>query len=395
MRVLYFTRDYTPHDHRFLAALAATQNEVVLVQLERRGAELESRVLPPGVRLVQWRGGQKPARWQDGPALWLDLKRVIREVRPDLIHAGPIQTAALLAALSGFHPLVTMSWGSDLLRDADRSWAYRWATRTALGRSDVLIGDCQAVRQKALQFGFPAERIVLFPWGVDLAHFSPEWKRPTRPPANPIVDPGVALHDEEGQEGRKFRARLGWDEAFVLISTRAWEPLYGVDVLARAFVQAAQDLPELRLFLLGTGSQAGLLRRIFEQGDVLDRVYFAGQVDFDHLPRYYRASDLYLGASHSDGSSVSLMEALACGLPAVLSDIPGNLEWVSEGVQGWFFPDGDAAALADRIRRAVSQKAGLINIGQAGRALAEQRADWPKNFQCLLQAYRMALDSRR
>jgi glycosyltransferase involved in cell wall biosynthesis len=258
-----------------------------------------------------------------------------------------------------------------------------------------LIGDCQAVRQKALQFGFPPERIVLFPWGVDLGHFSPEWKLPVRPPANPSADNGGALPDGAGQEGRKFRARLGWDEAFVLISTRSWEPVYGVDVLARAFVQAAQDLPELRLFLLGTGSQAGLLRRVFEQGDVLDRVYFAGQVDFDNLPRYYRASDLYLGASHSDGSSVSLMEALACGLPAVLSDIPGNLEWVSEGEQGWFFPDGDAAALADRIRRAASQKASLIKIGQAARALAEQRADWSKNFQCLLQAYQMALDARR
>jgi glycosyltransferase involved in cell wall biosynthesis len=371
------------------------QHQVVLLQLERRGAELESRALPPEVHLAPWRGGQRPARWQDGPALWLDLKRVIREVKPDLIHAGPVQTAGLLAALSGFHPLVIASWGSDLLRDADRNGWYRWATRTALGRADALIGDCQIVRQKALQFGFPSGRIVIFPWGVDLEHFSPEWRQPAQPPAGLSREPAESPRMGEEKEGRQFRSRLGWDEAFALISTRSWEPVYGVDVVAQAFVQAARDLPELRLFMLGTGSQAGMLRRIFEQGDVLDRVYFGGQVDFDNLPRFYRASDLYLGASHSDGSSVSLMEALACGLPVAISDIPGNREWISDGVQGWFFPDGDAAALADRIRLAVSQKVHLGNFGQAARALAEQRADWSKNSHCLLQAYQMALDSRR
>ena len=76
------------------------------------------------------------------------------------------------------------------------------------------------------------------------------------------------------------------------------------------------------------------MRRILEQGDVLDRVHFGGQVGYDNLPLYYGASDLYLSASHSDGSSVSLMEALASGLPVLVSDIPGNREWISEGKTG-------------------------------------------------------------
>ena len=80
MRVLYFTRDYTPHDHRFLSALAQTEHQVILLRLERRGVQSEDRPLPPGIQQALWRGGNKPARWQDGPALWLDLKRVIREV---------------------------------------------------------------------------------------------------------------------------------------------------------------------------------------------------------------------------------------------------------------------------------------------------------------------------
>ena len=66
-----------------------------------------------------------------------------------------------------------MSWGSDLLVDAHISRRMTWITRFTLGRSDALVGDCQAVRRAAQGFGMPGERCVLFPWGVDLARFAP------------------------------------------------------------------------------------------------------------------------------------------------------------------------------------------------------------------------------
>jgi len=67
MRILYFSRDYTPHDHRFLAALAETHHEVFYLRLERRGHAQEDRILPKGVRQVKWAGGQKPFRARDIP----------------------------------------------------------------------------------------------------------------------------------------------------------------------------------------------------------------------------------------------------------------------------------------------------------------------------------------
>lgn len=366
MRVLYFTRDYTPHDHRFLAALAETEHQVFYLRLERRGHQQEERPIPPGIETLPWVGGHGPARLVDAPRLLSNLRGVIDEVKPQLIHAGPLQTVALLAALSGFRPLLSMSWGSDLLRDADKNALYRWATRYTLRHSDVLVGDCQAVQDKAIGFGFPEERIVTFPWGVDLDHFSP------------------------GEEA-DLRAQLGWEDTFVLLHLRSWEELYGVDVLAKAFVLAAQQNPELRLFFLGDGSLAAQLRQIFTQGGVLDRVHFAGQVGQVDLPRYYRAADLYLSASHSDGSSLSLMEALACGLPAVVSDIPGNREWVTPEEHGWWFPDGDEQGLAQAILQAAAERQRLPQMGYAARQLAERRADWGANFEQLLIAYRMAV----
>ena len=209
----------------------------------------------------------------------------------------------------------------------------------------------------------PDEHIVTFPWGVDLDHFNVGGLESSNAPT------------------------------FNLLSTRNWEPIYGVDVIAKAFVQAAQQRPELRLILLGDGSQAGLLRQVFTRGGVLDNVIFPGQVSQAELPDYYRAADLYVSASHSDGSSISLLEAMACGRPALVSDIPGNLEWVEPGVQGWWFPDGDPNALAQAILHAMDMREKLPEMGCAARRLAEQRADWKKNFQQLLQAYEIALQT--
>jgi len=367
MKIIYFSKSYTPHDHRFLSALAETPHKVYFLQLENGGRRTEDRGIPQGVEKIDWRGGKTPFHWRDVPQLTADLQRVIREVEPDVIHAGPIQSAAYLAARSGFQPLVSMSWGSDLLLDAERNDWMRRVTRSALRGTTVMVGDCEAVRKKAARFGHPVERTVLFPWGVDLQRFAP------------------------GQAD-DFRARLGWEEAFVVLSLRSWEPLYGLDVLAKGFARAAQQVPDLRLLLLSGGSQEAVVRGIFEEAGVMGQVYFTGQISQNNLPMYYHAADLYVSASHSDGSSVSLMEALACGLPSLVSDIPGNREWLGDQQAGWLFPDGDERALADGILTAYRQRASLEPVRKAARDLAEQRANWQENFKRLLTAYQLALD---
>ncbi len=173
MRILYFTRDYTPHDHRFLSALQKTGHKIYYLRLERRGHQLEDRALPAGVEQITWAGGRSTATLKDGPRLLRDLKRVIKSIKPDLIQSGPLQTAAFLTAMTGFQPLVSMSWGYDLLLDAHRNNCWKWATRFTLRRSAAMVGDCDTIRQEARSFGMPDEAIVTFPWGVDVEHFSP------------------------------------------------------------------------------------------------------------------------------------------------------------------------------------------------------------------------------
>jgi len=86
------------------------------------------------------------------------------------------------------------------------------------------------------------------------------------------------------------------------------------------------------------------------------------------------------------------MEALACGLPVLASDIPGNREWLARTQAGKLFPDGDGAALAAGILQIIDQPEELENMSQQARQLAEERANWAENFKRLLSAYQLAFE---
>lgn len=358
MKILYFTLGYSTHDHRFLKAISENGHEVFFVQLEGNTRQVESRSVPENVNQVIWKGGRKPFKWISLPKLVLDFRRVVKEIKPDLIHAGPIQTCAFIAVLSGFRPILTMSWGFDLMDDVHKSKWMEWVTRYTLRRSTFFTSDANVTRDMAVQYGMNPEKTIVFPWGVDLEHFKPS--------SSFIPHPS----------------------SFTLFCNRSWEIRYGMDVLARAFVKVAQQKDNVDLILLNSGSQGKYIRNILQSGGVLDLVTFGGQVSQSDLPRWYHMADIYISPSHVDGSSVSLMEALGCGIPCLVSDIPANKEWVFENENGWLFRDGDADHLAEKILAAMDQREKLPALGASARRTAESRADWKKNSAVLMNIYK-------
>jgi L-malate glycosyltransferase len=365
MRIIYFSKSYTPHDYRFLSSLSKTEHEVYFLQLESNKRQLEDRPVPENIHQMLWAGGRGEFRWREVPRLTFDLRRLVKEIDPDLIHAGPVQTCAFIAVLSGFQPLLTMSWGYDLVMDAEKNVWMKWVTRYTLKHSAFFISDANVSRNKAIRFGMDPDKTAIFPWGTDTEHFTPRTFQP------------AALSASKGSNL----------STFTLFCNRAWEPIYGVDVLAKAFVKVATEHPDIDLILLGGGSQGTKIRKVLMNGGVLERVHFGGYVAQADLPRWYRMADLYISPSHVDGSSVSLMEALASGLPCLVSDIPGNREWIEDGVNGWLYRDGDADHLARKISAVIKNRDSLAPIRDAARRTAEQKADWKKNFGKLLEVY--------
>lgn len=321
---------------------------------------------------MSWRGGQSPA---SHPSDWLnllpDVEKVIQTIQPDLIHAGPVPSCGFLSARTGFHPLLLMSWGSDLLVDAENTPAIQEMARQALSGADALICDAYAVRDMAVKrYQYPQEQIVQFPWGINLHHFAPNTQ------ASPL------------------RAKLGWEKNKIILSTRAWEYAYGVETLLEAFRLALQQAPELRLIMLSGGHEVSYVRSFIEKQALNDHIFCPGQIAYPELPDYYHTADLYLSCAPSDGVSISLLEALATGLPVVVTDIPGNREWVRHAENGWLFPPRDAPGGCRAVLEALCCDTSTLNrIRQKNRQLAETRADWAQHVRLLLATYTRLIHS--
>lgn len=368
MKVLYFTRDYTPHDYRFLNAIVDNGHEVYYLRLEKC-VNYESRPLPSQVHIVQWKFGHGKYSPSQEADVISELQRIFREIQPDIVHSGPLTDTSYLTAKAGLHPHAAMSWGFDLLREIVTSETLKINAAYALSRADWFLGDCYVELDTAVSMGMDRHTATIFPWGIDPRKFCP------------------------GKSS--LRQELAEKDDFLLLSLRTMEPNYSVETVVRAFLQAAACEPSIRLALMSDGSQMQMLKDIAAADPNGKRINFLGRRPNNLLVDYYRAADLYVSASIVDGSSVSLLEAMGCEVPVLMSDIPGNLEWVTDGLNGTIFTTKNVQELAEKIISSCHQRDELRRMARNARTMIYEKADWDKNKLQLTTAYQGAIDQCR
>ncbi len=283
-----------------------------------------------------------------------EFRRLVQGFQPDVVQAGPIVDVGYEISREWDGPLILTSWGFDLMQDVGLSEENSARARAALSGASVLLTDNDAVTERAVLLGMPPEGIVQFPWGIDLAAFT--------------------------SAGPSLREELNWDaSSWVVGCTRRHEPLYDVATVLDGFAEFAEAVPRARLLLVGEGSlSADLKARAVDLG-ISDRTASLGNISHARLPDAYRTLNTYVSASRVDGTSVSLLEAMACEIPVCVSDIPGNRQWVTPET-GLTFPVGNSSALASALRAVA---AGVTPGGRqvedlvrhAGGVVGE-RADW-------------------
>ena len=371
-RIRYVSQGYCTHDRRFLKRMADMEHEIFFLpcaaasihtDLPRVGAPIHW--LPPLTR------GELPPGTRNWLVAAKRFDRLVHKVVPDLIHAGPVQTGGFFGALSGFQPLLVMSWGSDVLRSPKKNAALNQITRFTLRRADAAIADCQAVHRRITDYSsLPMDRIFTFPWGVDLDQFRPR------------------------TSSLDLCSRLGWTKCKVVITARALESTYGTSVLLQAIRTLLQQREDTRVLMLGDGSLRQPVETLIRRNRFESKIHLAGRVPEEMLPDYFAEADLYASAAPCDGSSISLLQAMACGLPVVTPDNEGNREWVSDNENGWLFPADNAKALAEQLIAALRDDAARAVAGRANVEIARERADWRRNFAKLSEAYDCLLGAK-
>jgi L-malate glycosyltransferase len=369
-RVVYITQSYSPQDRGFLEKLVEV-HDVWLLPWTSEPRRSEVRPLPLGVQVLPPLNDGRQAR----PIKWAlslgHLRKHILEIRPDVIQAGPMQTGAFVAALSGFRPLIAMSWASDVLTLPDKRPWMEWVAQFTLRRAELVVVDCEVVRDRVLSLApLRPDQVICFPWGIDLKVFRP------------------------AVSALQLRSRLGWKSNRVVISTRRFEPIQGTMIFLEAMLRVFPKCPDVRVLMVGDGSLRPQVEAFIARHRLKDRFYLPGQVPEPVLADYYNEADLYVSATYSDGASISLLQAMACGLPVIVTSGYGNLEWALHARNGWLYPAGDTQALAAALVEGLNDTAARSSMGRVNAAVVRERANWDENVQQLLLGYNRILNGR-
>lgn len=247
------------------------------------------------------------------------LRRLVRRWSPRVLHAQQANSVGWHAARAVHGtgvPLVLTLWGSDVLTLPSRSAFHRWMVRRALQGAQAWTADAQVLLAAARALGGDGPLREWIPLGI----------------AEPLALPSVMAERR-------------------ILSCRLHKPLYRIDAILQAFARLPQRCAGWTLEVAAAGPQTDELRRMAGTLGIAPRVEFTGMLDAQSLARSYRRAALFASVPESDGTSVSLLESMAAGCLPVLSDLPANREWVTEGHNGFLVDD--MARLDDVLLRAI------------------------------------------
>ncbi len=183
-----------------------------------------------------------------------------------------------------------------------------------------------------------------------------------------VIHPGIDVKAFAADAAVRGDARreLGFDEGAEVVGTVAvLDGDRGVGEIIEAAALLTHDRPAARFVVVGEGPRRVALQRLAVRAGMADRVIFTGWRE--DVPRVLQAFDAYVFAGRGgEVFPASLIEAMAAGLPAVVSDQPGIREIIENGKQGLVVPERGAAALARTIRRVLSDRAAFRQMGRAG-----------------------------
>lgn len=350
LRLCIIANPNSIHTYRWAGYFAQRGHQVHLI-----GEKPVRRALPPDVifhdltRLTN----RRKLRY----TVWAQaVRRLVRQIEPDVLHAHQVSSAGWLAAAAGFHPFEVTAWGSDLLVNPQRSRAQRWLARWVLRRADYVTCVSAFLGQAAVALGADPQRVEVAPWGVDTGIF-----RPLDEPAR-----------------RALKSQLGLADGPVVASIRAIQPIYNPLVIAQAIPLILAAVPGVQFVVFVYNEDPELLARfdrVVQTGQAGHAVRYVRNLPHDRaIAEYLQVADVAFSVPFSDGTPTSVLEAMASGAVPVVSDVPSLREWVQPRENGLLVPVGDHAALTAAAVHVLAQAPVEVRTSLRQQAMATIRA---------------------
>ena len=295
------------------------------------------------------------------------IRKTVRKINPDVLHAHYITNYGLCGALSGFHPLILSPWGSDITTDPERSRIKKLLIRFAFERADLVQISTKVWKKRLIELGCDPRKIFMQQWGVDTNRFSPKAR------------------------SQSLRRKLGIDDAYSVLCARYWRPLYNVEVFVEAVPLVLKEIKNVKFIMLGGGPLEPKLKELARKLGVYENIVFVGKVPEEEMPKYLASVDVYVDtvseyrfdasgdvtvARGEPGYGQTTRQVMACGTPHVLSDMLGvrSGSWF----QGLMYKQLDHRDLAEKIVQLLKDEKCRRRISEKSRKIALEIFDLEK-----------------
>jgi glycosyltransferase involved in cell wall biosynthesis len=290
------------------------------------------------------------------------FKKYVSKLNADVIVASWATTYGVYAAYSNRHPFVLLIWGSDVLILPKFS-IFRALAEYALKKADIVVLDCDFQKKAAEKLGCQSSKILTFPW----------------------YDPrGI---ETDIKQKPMVRNELGFSEDdIIIVSIRKHDPIYGVNYLIEAIPLILRREPRAKFLVLGKGRLTSQFKKRIRKHIEEGNVKFLGDVPHKDVIKYLNISDIYISTSLSDGTSASLLEAMTCSLPPVVTSIPANKEWIQDRWNGFLIPTRNVPQLVQKIVWLAKNEELRLETGKNALETIRTRVNWQRSMETLNNA---------
>jgi len=319
MKLCFLASANSIHSFRWIKYFANKGHEVYWLSL---GKDLNPEYRMPKVKFFLIKKFPlKPLR----PLFYLSsVKKILKKINPDVFHVHYVWIDGMIGALSGFHPFVLTAWGSDILV-AGKNFLAKSLIKFALRKADLITCDAEHMKETIMKLGAKPEKIKIIYFGVDTKKFCP------------------------GPKDKELIKKLGIENCPVVISLRNLEPIYDVETLIRAIPLVLKEIPSVKFIIAGKGSEEKKLKNLAKELRISESIRFVGWINHEILPDYLRLGDVYVSTSVSDSTSISLLEAMACGLPSIATNVGDHPRVLKDGENGFIIPVKSPELLSEKI----------------------------------------------
>ncbi|MGB8317218.1 MAG: glycosyltransferase, partial [Ignavibacteriaceae bacterium] len=275
------------------------------------------------------------------------VKKIIRDYKPEIVHAHYASSYGIIGALTGFHPYFVSVWGSDIYLVPQKNIIYKKLIEYTLRKADR-ISSTSGVMTKQIN-KFTNKTIEIIPFGIDITKFK--------------SSPKMLYYSPD---------------EIVIGTIKTLEEKYGIRYLIEAFKKVKDRHPELqiKLLIVGSGTIENILKKIVEDLNLSDYTLFTGFISPDEVPVYQNLIDIYVALSLEESFGVAVLEASACGKPVIVSNVGGLPEVVENKVTGFVVEKENPEAAAEAIEKLLLEPGLRKKMGQNGRKRVEQLYNW-------------------